>query len=194
MPREVKKPSCESIRSSRRWSLTEGSWVVAELERSGLSAKQFAEVERALEGGLELDGPIRAVLLVENLGAFCDLPALDGWLVVHVAGWDTATVARLVSRLSHVPALHFGDLDPNGVRIFQHLRALRADLRWFVPAFWEEYIENTAMPATWPLDLHVRDAPELARRVMSSNIWLEQEPIVLDPRIAAALESMLSGA
>lgn len=46
MPREVKKPSWESIRSSRRWSLTEGSWVVAELKRSGLSAKHFAEVHR----------------------------------------------------------------------------------------------------------------------------------------------------
>lgn len=36
----------ESIRRLRRWSETEGSWVVAELQRSGLSAKQFAELHQ----------------------------------------------------------------------------------------------------------------------------------------------------
>ena len=46
MPREVNEPSWESIRRSRRWSVTEGSWVLAELERSGLSAKEFAERHR----------------------------------------------------------------------------------------------------------------------------------------------------
>ena len=46
MRREVNEPSWESIRRSRRWSVTEGSWVLAELERSGLSAKKFAERQR----------------------------------------------------------------------------------------------------------------------------------------------------
>ncbi|RUO91236.1 hypothetical protein D7Y11_21070 [Corallococcus sp. AB018] len=85
--------------------------------------------ERALRGGLALEGAILAALLVENLGAFCDLHAVDGWLLVHVPEWDTATVARLLERLVHVPVVHFGDLDPNGVRILRHLRALRSDLR-----------------------------------------------------------------
>lgn len=42
---------------------------------------EVAIPERALAGGLELEGPIRAVLLVENLGAFCDLSAVDGWIL-----------------------------------------------------------------------------------------------------------------
>ena len=92
---------------------------------------------------LTLEGPIRAVVLVENLGALCDLPAVDGWLAAHVAGWDTATVQSLLSRLGHVPIIHFSDLDPNGIRIYKHL-------------------------------------------------WLEQEPIAVDPRTPAALESMLN--
>jgi transposase len=46
MPREVNEPSWVSIRRSRRWSATEGRWVLAELERSGLSAKEFAERHR----------------------------------------------------------------------------------------------------------------------------------------------------
>jgi hypothetical protein len=147
--------------------------------------------ERALKDGLELTGPLRAVLLVENLGAFCDLPAIDGWLFVHVAGWDTATVSRLLERLAHVPVLHFGDLDPNGVRIFQHLRRQHPGLRWFVPSFWEELVESKGLRGAWPDDLVLDDAPSLVRKLAARGLWLEQEALVLDPRTPAALEAML---
>ena len=43
---KVNGPSWESIRKLRRWSVTEGRWVLAELGRSGLSAKEFAELHR----------------------------------------------------------------------------------------------------------------------------------------------------
>lgn len=46
MSKEVNGPSWESIRKLRRWSVTEGRWVLAELGRSGLSAKEFAELHR----------------------------------------------------------------------------------------------------------------------------------------------------
>jgi Wadjet anti plasmid transformation system JetA-like protein len=147
--------------------------------------------ERALKDGLELAGPLRAVLLVENLGAFCDVPAIDGWLFVHVAGWDTATVSRLLERLAHGPVLHFGDLDPNGVRIFQHLRRQHPGLRWFVPSFWEELVESKGLRGAWPDDLVLDDAPSLVRKLAARGLWLEQEALVLDPRTPAALEAML---
>jgi hypothetical protein len=150
--------------------------------------------ERALRDGLALEGPMRAALLVENLGAFCDLPTLDGWLIAHVAGWDTATVARLLERLTHVPIFHFGDLDPNGVRIFRHLRAMRSDLRWFVPEFWGELLDAKGLPGVWPEDLDLDDAPELVRLLSRRALWLEQEPLAVDPRTPAALESALRGA
>ena len=150
--------------------------------------------ERALRDGLALEGPIRAALLVENLGAFCDLPTLDGWLILHVAGWDTATVARLLARLEQVPIIHFGDLDPNGVRIFRHLRALRPGLRWFVPEHWGELVDAKGLPGAWPEDLDLGDAPALVRLLSSRALWLEQEPIAVDPRTPAALEAMVMGA
>ena len=43
---KVNGPSWESIRKLRRWSVTEGRWILAELGRSGLSAKEFAELHR----------------------------------------------------------------------------------------------------------------------------------------------------
>lgn len=150
--------------------------------------------ERALRDGLALEGPMRAALLVENLGAFCDMPGLDGWLVAHVAGWDTATVAQLLERLAHVPVIHFGDLDPNGVRIFRHLRAMRADLRWFVPEFWGELVGTKGLPGLWPEDLDLSDAPELVRLLATRALWLEQELVALDARTPAALEAELTGA
>lgn len=147
--------------------------------------------ERAISAGLAFEGSIRAVLLVENLGAFCDLRAVDGWLLVHVPGWDTATVVRLLERLVHVPLVHFGDLDPNGVRIFRHLRSLRPDLRWFVPEFWSELVEARGLPGVWPDDLDLGDAPDLVRELASRGLWLEQEPVVVDSRTSSALQALL---
>jgi hypothetical protein len=147
--------------------------------------------ERAIRAGLALEGPIRAVLLVENLGAFCDLPAIDGWLIAHVAGWDTATVQRLLPRLEHVPVVHFGDLDPNGIRIYRHLRTMRPDLGWFVPSYWETLVDSRGQLGVWPEDLDLGDTPELVQRLACRGLWLEQEPIAVDPRTPAALEFML---
>lgn len=172
--------------------------LVARSSKGGIDLTPVAEVlgevslpERALRDGLALEGPMRAALLVENLGAFCDLPTLDGWLIAHVAGWDTATVARLLERLARVPVVHFGDLDPNGVRIFRHLRAMRPDLRWFVPEFWGESVGARGLPGSWPDDLDISDTPPLIRLLAGKALWLEQEQIALDPRIRSALEAML---
>jgi hypothetical protein len=144
--------------------------------------------ERAFLDGLALEGPLRAVLLVENLGAWRDIPAIAGWLLAHVPGWDTATVSRMLDGVAHVPVVHFGDLDPNGVRIFDHLREQRPDLRWLIPVFWAEYVESHGLCAPWPEDLDVSAAPALVRELADRGLWLEQERIVMDPRISAAAE------
>jgi len=147
--------------------------------------------ERALHDGLMLEGSIRAVLLVENLGAWRDLPALEGWLFAHVAGWDTATVVLLLEQVGRVPIIHFGDIDPNGVRIFLHLRRRYSDLRWFVPSFWRDLVEEKGLLAEWPDDLELGDAPDLVREVARRGLWLEQEALVMDGRIGKALEGMV---
>ena len=172
--------------------------VVAVTSRGSVDVSAVAAVlaevsipERAFRAGLALEGPIRATLLVENIGAFCDLPALDGWLFVHVPGWDTATVASLLEHLRHVPVIHFGDLDPNGVRILRHLRGLRPDLRWFVPTFWSELLDANGLPGSWPDDLELADAPPLVRELAVRGMWLEQEALVIDPRTATALRAMV---
>lgn len=143
--------------------------------------------ERALADGAVLSGrPPRALLLVENLGAYLDVPAPPGWMLAHVPGWDTRTVRLLLQQVPDLPVLHFGDLDPNGVRIMRHLREVRPDLHWVVPDFWTEYVSKVGLRAAWPQDLDLTDVPPLVKQLAASDIWLEQEAIVLDPRLPEA--------
>ena len=148
--------------------------------------------ERAFLDGLVFDGAIRAALLVENLGAWRDLPAPPGWLLAHVPGWDTATAGHLLAGLTAIPVIHFGDLDPNGVRILLHLRRRAPGLKWFLPDFWFERLEEFGLRATWPADIDLDFAPTQVRDLAARGLWLEQEPIVTDPRMTDALEMALA--
>jgi hypothetical protein len=154
---------------------------------------EVAITERALLDGTVVEGAIRAVLLVENLGPYQDLDVPEGWLVVHVPGWDTATARLFLGQVHDRPVVHFGDIDPEGVRIFRHLRQLRPELRWAIPAFWAEHLDERALEGEWPDDLDVAHAPPLVRHLAAEGLWLEQELIALDPRLRAALESILDG-
>jgi hypothetical protein len=150
---------------------------------------EVAITERALLDGTVLEGAVRAALLVENLGPYQDLEPPDGWLIVHVPGWDTATVRLFFGLLHDVPIVHFGDLDPAGVRIVRHLRDIRSGLKWAVPGFWAEHLEKRALPGAWPDDLNLDGAPPLIHDLADRGLWLEQELIAVDPRLRAALEA-----
>lgn len=152
---------------------------------------EAAITERALLDGTLLEGCLRAALLVENLGPYQDLKPPEGWLVIHVPGWDTATVRLFLQLLPQVPVVHFGDLDPAGVRIYRHLRQVHPGLIWAVPAFWEEYLAKRWLPGEWPDDLDLEEAPELVRKLADRGVWLEQELIAVDPRLRSALEDAI---
>lgn len=152
---------------------------------------ELAVGERALRQGLAFEGVLpRAVLTVENLGAFVDLPPPEGWLVAFVPGWDTAPARALLDRLGSVPFAHFGDLDPAGVAIVRHLRRLRPDLAWVVPDFALEY---PPLEKAWPEGLLDPQDPPLLHELARAGRWLEQEALVLDPRLLPALEACLVG-
>ena len=155
---------------------------------------ELVVTDRALRDGTRLCGRTpRAVLTVENLGAYQDLAAPDDVLVVHVPGWNTRTTKALLDGLEEVPVLHFGDLDPNGVAIVQHLRRWRLDVRWLVPPFWEEYLPTKGLLRTWPEGEMPEDAPSWVRALPSRGRWLEQESVVVDARFADALAFALTG-
>lgn len=184
---EVTRDGIVRLRPPPGLRLTRGSACLDAVEIASVLG-EVAITERALLDGTVLDGKISTALLVENLGPYRDLTPPAGWLVVHAPGWDTATIRLLLEQLRDVPIIHFGDLDPAGVRIVRHLRQMRADLVWAVPEFWREYVDNRGLTGEWPDDLQLSDAPELVRELAQRGLWLEQEIIALDPRLGAALE------
>ncbi len=163
-----------------------------ELDRVVATLDEVGVTDRALRDGLRLEGHVEAVLLVENLGAWRDMPTPDGWMLVYVPGWNTTTVRQLLAALGQVPAVHFGDLDPNGVRIYRHLREHLPEMAWLVPAWWAELVPMHAQLRAWPDDLDLGDAPELVRDLARDGLWLEQERVVLDPRLPAAMSATLA--
>ncbi len=166
--------------------------------------------ERALLDGTRLEGPLTAVLTVENPGAFVDLTPPVGWLVILVPGWNSSLALRLLATLPiDVPIVHFGDLDPEGLEIVRHLRrSLARPVAWCVPAFWGEYLEGFGRPLSAEQSWDRREdrgwdrgwaeaseaeapLPPLVKTLMETRRWLEQEVLVLDPRLSEALEGMM---
>lgn len=120
--------------------------------------------ERGLLDGTKLCGTPSALLLVENVGPFVDLAPLPGWLLVHVPGWHTQGAKRLFEMIPNVPALHFGDLDPEGLLIYCHLRRARPNLSWVVPDWIADYLPSHGLPTAWPDPELLIEAPA-ARQV-----------------------------
>ena len=73
-----------------------------------------------------------------------------------------------------------------------HLRRRSPNLRWFLPEFWFELADACGLRAMWPQDLDLDFAPAQVRALAARGLWLEQERIVLDPRMADALEVALA--
>ncbi len=176
-------PGLLAHRGTQSISLDE---VIAVFDEVGVS-------DRALRDGVWFEGQIEAVLLVENLGAWRDMPRPGRWMLVHVPGWNTTTVRQLVAKLGDVPVVHFGDLDPNGVRIQWHLREYLPRLGWLVPSWWSELVPLHAQHREWPDDLDLGGAPPLVAELAASGRWLEQERVVLDPRLPEAMDQVLAG-
>jgi hypothetical protein len=162
--------------------------------------------ERAILDGIRVYGALPgAVMTVENLGPFIDMPKPLELLLIHQPGWNTSLSRQLMQALGPMPSplhfgpmpvrFHFGDLDPEGLAIYQHLHREEQSTRLFLPAFWDEYVELFAHPLAdaWPQKIVESFSEPLLQRLFAANSWLEQEPIILDERIARELARLVHG-
>ena len=187
---DVTRDGIVRVRPHRGLQLRRPDTTLALAAHSALLG-EVALPERALQAGLELAGPTPAlVLLVENVGAYIDIPAPPDWLVVHVPGWNTRTVALLLARLPDVPVLLFGDLDPAGVAIAAHLRSIYPPLRWVTFELWRTLLPEYSQTGAWPEEQDLRDAPPLVQELAQAGLWLEQERLVLHPDLVDALTAV----
>lgn len=148
--------------------------------------------DRAIRDGLSLAGEMpTAVITIENLGTYMDAPLPDGWLAIHVPGWNTALIPSVVTLVPNgIPWIHWGDYDRNGLRITRNLRASRPGLTWFVPDWIGEYTATHARPADWSGEIS-DDAPGQIQHLMRSGVALEQEILALDDRLVDSLIAAL---
>jgi hypothetical protein len=149
---------------------------------------EVAVPERAFLHGLQLCGTMpKVIFTVENKGAFIDFPVTaDKIMVVFVPGNDQALAVQLLSLLpSEIPHYHFGDLDPKGIEIYSGIdKKVPQTSKLFVPKIWTDYYEvSLANKKCWPvIDGDIAKIP-LISTLMADDTWLEQECILLDPRL-----------
>jgi len=156
--------------------------------------------ERVFLDGFFLEGKLPDVVFtIENLGAYVDFPfeALKGrGVTILTPGKDTVLTIELLKRLPEKTAwLHFGDLDPEGVSIFEQInRRVPQVGRRFIPQFWEEQLGRPlgAGEKQWGVLPPAAASIPILKRLMDSGLWLEQEAILLDPRLSEAVELSIS--
>jgi hypothetical protein len=147
--------------------------------------------ERFLDRCNHMIGRPRAVIMVENAGAFTELPLPEGMVAVHVPGND-ASATKLLRLLPDVPVLHFGDWDQRGREASRRVRgaasAAGCPFSWVCPAWLSDYIETHAMKVTGvPWRAPFDDLPEPVACLAKRGIWIEQEPLTLDSRLSEEL-------
>lgn len=153
--------------------------------------------ERAILDGIRVDGALpRAIMTVENLGPFVDMPKPDELLLIHQPGWNTALSLLFLQAFGTEPNWHhFGDLDPEGLAIYQHLKREGGNPHLFIPSFWEENSESFSQRLNdcWPETITNSFSQPLLQKLFANNAWLEQEPIILDKRLEDELLRLMPG-
>lgn len=151
--------------------------------------------ERAVLDGCTPCGILpEVVMTVENLGPFVDMPKPEQFLLIHQPGWNTPLSLQFLQALGPEPSwYHFGDLDPEGLAIYQHLNREGRRVHLFVPSFWDEYQEafGHRLSDGWPRTIAESFPEPLLKKLFAANCWLEQEPIILDERLHFELAGLL---
>lgn len=178
------------IRSNRGFRLQRGSAIHdcdAQMQMMGVVYVS----ERFLRDAWESVGATPTGLLtVENPASFHDLKLPDGMMAVLVEGWNTPVALRFLLGLPKcIHLIHFGDFDPAGWHIRNHLQNhLARQIRWLLPDFAVDYVATHCLPfknndRTWQtLPPSVFDCT-LLQRLSKEGKWLEQEAITLDSRL-----------
>lgn len=156
---------------------------------------EMAIPERAVMDGISFTGPLDAALIIENLGLFCDLPIMEGWMYILVPGWDTPLAGLFLECLGSLEIYHTPDLDPEGIRIHQHLQKLIPRIKLFCPSFVAEYIDQEKRlgqgKRAWPSEDELVDVPPVIHTLAAQNLWIEQEVFALDPRMREYMQNLI---
>ncbi|SMP39805.1 hypothetical protein SAMN06295888_101327 [Desulfonatronum zhilinae] len=133
------------------------------------------------------------VVTCENLSPFLQLDLPRG-LLVYTAGYAGASLTALLRGLpDSCRWVHFGDLDPDGLFIFENMQQATGRSGRYFPTI--SFLEETDLPGypakrTWEPERYVSEqARELARWGAERNLYVEQEAVMagVNDRIARSL-------
>lgn len=133
---------------------------------------------------------IKLVLTVENLGAFVDMPLVDGLLLIYAAGNNLPNSALVLQALPQdIPWAAFPDYDPNGLLIVKTIaeKTERPANIW-LPDYWQDQAQQRSREMLGKNKRPWQAAPAISLPgLRDKNRWLEQENLVLDQRCEKAL-------
>ncbi len=157
---------------------------------------EFVVHEWDIVAGVKFAGVMpRAILIVENTGAFKDLPKPEGLFMLLIPGWNSPLALQALKAFpSEIPVWHFGDLDVDGYRMYlKHEKELPQKVHWFIPSFMAEYLNKAEnlQGKKWPGFEEDSTIPLIVHRLATEEKWLEQEVCCLDKRMPAELEKLL---
>jgi hypothetical protein len=156
----------------------------------------FGEVvipERAWENIKQIETPKSRVLLsIENKGAFVDFPSMLNATLLFLPGDNTGALQLVTSHMPPQTLIHFGDLDPDGIQIYEGMVSRGFAVRHFIPGYVDEYLITHAQTckAPWPQRDYSSLHPVISTLV-SRSLWLEHEALVLDHRFETELECVM---
>jgi hypothetical protein len=154
---------------------------------------EIAVPERAWKSIRRIDSPqSNVVISIENKGAFIDFPQVAKATLVFLPGDNISALREVISRTHKQPILHFGDLDADGIGIFEAMLADGFTVEHFVPDFAEEFILTHAQDSEtrWPARDYSLLHPAVSK-LASRGLWLEQEALVLDHRLEREIRSTI---
>jgi hypothetical protein len=169
------------VRPNRGLQLRSGANLM-DCDAVSLVLGEISLPERALLDGLKPLGRMPGALFtVENLGAFVDMTKPDDICLIFQPGWNTPLSLDWVRRFpAETPWYQFGDLDPEGIEIYLHLKQ-KADrpVHLWIAQDVEKDFEHFTLPVTSPWMPAHRGIHPIIDRLIAMNYWLEQEAFCL---------------
>ena len=146
---------------------------------------------RLLGDGLSVVSTAHSVLVVENEGVFAEVRPEAGWLTVMAPGTDTAGTSSLLRRLTPRRVVHFGDLDTAGMAAAGRTRSAALESghahHWLVPPWVTAMLPSRGRFHRWPDKIPAWARTDTLIGMVQAEQWLEQEVMVMDPRLSQAL-------
>jgi hypothetical protein len=136
------------------------------------------------------------ILTVENLDAFVDIQNPANCLLLLSPSWNDNLAKQFISRLpENIPWLHFGDIDPNGLRIGKAFTAGTRKPEIWIPRAAAVLLGTHSLAPVEPWSFDEEDYPilgnETLRSLVQSNGWLEQESMLLLPGFFRGIAGLL---